>query len=55
VVQDETWVKTPDCWKIQSVANIHARRWYVDGKRVDPNEPSDPGATPYNPPVIADE
>jgi hypothetical protein len=35
-VQDETWVKTPDGWKFQSVANVHARRWYVDGKRVAP-------------------
>jgi len=54
-VQNETWVKTPAGWKFQSVANIHARHWYVDGKRVDPNKPFDPAAAPYNPPITADE
>jgi hypothetical protein len=54
-VQDETWVETPDGWKFQSVANVHARRWYVDGKRVDPHKPFDPDAPPYNPPITADE
>ena len=54
-VQDETWVKTPEGWKFQSVANIHARHWYVDGKRVDPNKPFDPDAAPYNLPITADE
>jgi len=55
VIQDETWVRTPEGWKHRRVSNIHARRWYIDGKRVDPNKPYDPDAPPYNPPIDADE
>jgi hypothetical protein len=54
-VQDETWVRTPDGWKNRRVSNIHARRWNIDGKTVDPNQPYDPDAPPYNPPADADE
>jgi ketosteroid isomerase-like protein len=54
-IQDETWLQTPDGWKNNHVFNIHARHWYVDGKRVDPNKPYDPGAPAYNPPIDADE
>lgn len=54
-VQDETWVQTPQGWKLKFVANVHGRRWYVDGKRVDPRKPYDPDAPPYNPPITADE
>lgn len=55
VIQDETWVRTTDGWRLRRVSNIHARKWYVDGKRVDPNKPHDPGAPAYNPPIDADE
>lgn len=54
-IQDETWVRTPEGWKNRRVAKIHARKWYVDGKRVDPNKPYDPDALPYNPPIDMDE
>src|SRR5262245_27528346 len=39
VIQDETWVRSPEGWKHRRVSHVHARRWYVDGKRVDPNKP----------------
>lgn len=55
VTQDETWVQTPAGWKLKFVANVHGRRWYIDGKRVDPHKPYDPDAPPYNPPITADE
>jgi len=54
-IQDETWVRTPEGWKLQFVANVHGRRWYVDGKRIDPHKPFDPDATPYNPAITLDE
>ena len=54
-IQDETWIRTPGGWKNRRVSNIHARKWYVDGKRVDPNKPYDPDAPAYNPPIDADE
>jgi ketosteroid isomerase-like protein len=55
VIQDETWVRTTEGWKVRRVSNIHARKWYVDGKRVDPTRPYDPEAPPHNPPIDADE
>jgi hypothetical protein len=54
-IQDETWVQMPQGWKLKLVANVHARRWYVDGKRIDPHKPYDPDAPPYNPPITSDE
>ena len=54
-IQDETWVRTPGGWRLRFVANVHGRRWYVDGKRIDPHKPFDPDAPPYNPAIAADE
>lgn len=54
-IQDETWVRTTEGWRNRRISNIHARKWYVDGKRVDPNKPYDPVAPAYNPPIDADE
>jgi hypothetical protein len=54
-IQDETWIRTPEGWRNRRISNIHARKWYVDGKRVNPNKPYDPGAPAYNPPIDADE
>jgi hypothetical protein len=54
VIQTETWVKMADGWKIKFVENAHNRRWYVDGKRIDPNKPFDPAAPPYNPDLDTD-
>ena len=54
-VQRETWVRTREGWKLKLVDNIHGRRWYVDGKRVDPKKPYNPDDPPYNPALDADE
>ena len=42
VTQGETWVRTPQGWKLRFVQNVHDMEWYVDGKRVDPTKPYDP-------------
>ena len=54
-VQRETWVRTRHGWKLKFVDNIHGRRWYVDGKRVDPHKPYNPDDPPYHPALDADE
>ena len=48
--QHETWVLTPQRWKLKYVDDVHSGPWYVDGKRVDPSKPYDPNAPAYNPP-----
>ena len=48
-VQDEEWVSTTDGWKRGGVSNVRRGAWMVDGKRVDPSRPYDPGAPPYEP------
>ena len=53
-IQAETWVKTAGVWKLRYVEKVHNRRWYVDGKRIDPSKPFDPDAPPYNPDIEAD-
>lgn len=54
VTQTETWVKMAGEWKIKFVENVHNRRWYVDGKRIDPNKSFGPDAPPYNPDLDTD-
>jgi hypothetical protein len=49
VTQDETWTKTEDGWKLKFVDGVRDGERYVDGKRVDPSKPYDPGAPPYDP------
>lgn len=49
VVQNETWSKTPDGWKLKYVDNVRDQRNFVDGKRVDPTKPYDPNAPPFLP------
>jgi hypothetical protein len=49
VVQRETWVKTPDGWKLKLVDNVRDQKRFVDGKRVDPTKPYDPDAPAYTP------
>ena len=53
-LQVETWARTRQGWELRRVSHIHARKWYVDGKRVDPSKPYDPQAPPYNPAIDAD-
>ncbi len=48
-IQTETWVNTPDGWKLKHIGDIKPGAWIVDGKRVDPMKPYDPDAPPYNP------
>jgi hypothetical protein len=48
-IQRETWVLTPDGWRLKLVDDIHPGAWYVDGKRVDPSKPYDPDAPPFVP------
>ncbi len=47
--QRETWVNTPDGWKLKLIDDVRPGAWIVDGKRVDPSKPYDPDAPPYNP------
>jgi len=49
VTQDETWIRTPEGWKLDYVDNERDLLWCVDGKRVKPGAPYDPGAAPYDP------
>ncbi|MDQ4121600.1 MAG: serine hydrolase [Acidobacteriota bacterium] len=51
VTQDETWVKTPDGWKLKFVENEKDLLRFIDGKRVEPGKPYDPNAPPYNPEI----
>jgi hypothetical protein len=48
-VQRETWINTPEGWRLKLIDDIHPGAWYVDGKRVDPTKPYDPEAPPYQP------
>lgn len=47
--QRETWIKTPDGWRLWLVDDIHPGNWWIDGKRVDPHKPYDPEAPPFAP------
>lgn len=49
VMQTETWIFTNSEWKLKLVDNIHDQKRYVDGKRVDPSKPYNPGDPPYDP------
>jgi hypothetical protein len=48
-LQRETWVHLADGWKRLQVTNVHGRRWFVDGVRVDPSRPYTPGMPAYVP------
>ena len=50
VTQDETWIRTAEGWKLETVDNERDLLWFVDGKRVKPGAPYDPDASPYQPP-----
>jgi len=49
VTQDETWINTPDGWKLKYVDNVRDPITFVDGKRIEPDKPYDPEAPPYDP------
>ena len=48
-VQDEQWVKTPDGWKRGVINEVKNGAAFVDGKRVNTNNPYDPEAPEYDP------
>src|SRR5919202_5868044 len=49
VTQRETWVRTPEGWKLNFVDDVHDPKTFVDGKRVDPSKPYNPNDPPYDP------
>ena len=48
-VQRETWINTPQGWRLKLIDDIHPGAWFVDGKRIDPSKVYDPDAPPYEP------
>ncbi|HLE62822.1 MAG TPA: nuclear transport factor 2 family protein [Pyrinomonadaceae bacterium] len=48
-VQDEHWVRTPDGWKRGNIDEVKNGPAFVDGKRVNTNNPYDPEAPEYDP------
>ena len=48
-VQRETWINSPQGWRLKLIDDIHPGAWFVDGKRIDPSKPYDPNAPPYVP------
>jgi ketosteroid isomerase-like protein len=48
-VQDEKWVKTRDGWKRGDINDYTNGLAFVDGKRVNTNQPYDPEAPEYDP------
>jgi ketosteroid isomerase-like protein len=48
-VQDEHWVRTPDGWKRGNIDEVKNGLAFVDGKRVNTNNPYDPEAPEYDP------
>ena len=53
--QREWWRNTREGWRIFFVDDVRRGVWKIDGKRVDPNKPYDPGAPPYEPDESPDE
>ena len=47
VTQRETWVRTPEGWRIIRVDSVRGQRKWVDGKEIDPAKPFDPAAPPF--------
>lgn len=48
-IQTETWVNTPDGWRLKHIGDVKPGAWYIDGKRIDPTKPYDPDAPEYKP------
>lgn len=47
VLQRERWRRTPDGWRLEFVDDVHDRRGFAGGKRVDPDKPYDPKAPAF--------
>jgi ketosteroid isomerase-like protein len=48
-VQDEHWTRMPDGWKRGNIEEVKNGPAFVDGKRVNTNNPYDPEAPEYDP------
>lgn len=48
-VQDEQWVRTPSAWRRGNISEVKNGPAFVDGKRVNTNNPYDPDAPEYDP------
>jgi hypothetical protein len=51
--QRETWINTPEGWRLHLIDSVQPLVWSVDGKRVDPGKRYDPDAPAYAPDVEA--
>jgi hypothetical protein len=49
--QRETWIHTPEGWRLHLIDSVQPLIWSIDGKRVDPSKPYDPDAPAYVPDV----
>ena len=49
--QRETWIDTPEGWRLRLIDSIQPLIWSVDGKRVDPGKSYDPDAPAFVPEV----
>ena len=47
--QRETWIRDAGGWRLWRIDQVVPGAWIVDGKRVDPSQPSDPNAPPFDP------
>jgi hypothetical protein len=47
--QREWWLKTLQGWRLFFIDDVRPGVWKVDGKRIDPSQPYDPDAPPYEP------
>jgi hypothetical protein len=47
--QRETWLQTPQGWRLQRIDQIKPGPWFVDGKQIDPSKPYDPDAPEFKP------
>jgi hypothetical protein len=47
--QRETWLRSGEEWLLWRIDHIQPGVWRVDGKRIDPAKPYDPGAPEYRP------
>ena len=48
-VQDESWTRMPDGWRRGNIFNVRNGLAFVDGKRVNTNQPYDPEAPAFDP------
>jgi len=47
--QRETWLLTPQGWRLQGIDQVKPGPWFVDGKEIDPYKSYDPDAPEFKP------